>query len=320
MIGRTKPAPAVPVMILNWNGWDDTFQCLRSVLACSDVDEVWLVDNGSNEDRSEEARAVYPGLRVLQLNENYGWAGGYNRVLQVAIREGYRFAYLLNNDTTVESGFLASLLSIASRHPDAAGIGSTVVYAGSSQSVMFDGIFHDRNARFRSSATGEAPVHSLSGAGMLIRLSAISACGAFDERFFCYYEDTEWCSRVRRAGHMVLLSNESVIVHRSQASDHNGNTDYYSTRNAVLFHRLTSGSRMAVLSVAYKAIRQASALRLRGDHSHAQAIAQGLADGLTGRFGPRHEPTLLARLILHLWPFRQGMFREKLGLTTRDES
>lgn len=307
----------VPVMVLNWNGWEDTFRCLQSLLLCDDVHEVWLVDNGSEADRSDEACSQYPGLRVLRLSSNFGWAGAYNRALQVAIEDGYRFAYLLNNDTTVKPGFLATILDVAERFSDTAAVGSTVLYADPAESVMFDGTFHDRQVRFPTPLAGVSSSNTLSGAGMLIRLSSVARCGAFDERFFCYYEDTEWCFRVQNAGYRVLLAHESVILHRSQASDQDRNADYYSTRNAVLYFIITTHSWVSVLLHAYKSLRQASALRFRGDRTGALAISQGLVDGLTGKYGPRHGLSLAGRFIPYIWPFRQGFFRDQLPMSRR---
>jgi hypothetical protein len=60
------------VIILDWNGWEDTFDCLRSLAAASDVTAVWLVDIGSNTNRSDEALALWPGLRLISLNQNEG--------------------------------------------------------------------------------------------------------------------------------------------------------------------------------------------------------------------------------------------------------
>src|SRR6266508_1972150 len=98
----------VPVIILNWNGWEDTFACLESIRGSDCADEVWLVDNGSAQDRSPECLVMLPTLRVLMLGENFGWAGAYNRALKLAAAEGFEIAYLLNNDTLVSSGFLTA--------------------------------------------------------------------------------------------------------------------------------------------------------------------------------------------------------------------
>src|SRR4051794_11109573 len=101
-----RAAMDTPVIVLTWNGWDNTLECLRSLREDPDVATVWLVNNGSATDRSDDARAVFPGLRVLQFKENYGFAGGMNRALRMAATEGYELAYLLNNDALPLRGFL----------------------------------------------------------------------------------------------------------------------------------------------------------------------------------------------------------------------
>ncbi|MBV9280718.1 MAG: glycosyltransferase, partial [Chloroflexi bacterium] len=79
---------APPVIILVWNGWEDTFECLRSLLEGGEDCPVWLFDNGSDNDRAAEAAALYPGLRTVRWDRNYGVATGYNRGLRLAASEG----------------------------------------------------------------------------------------------------------------------------------------------------------------------------------------------------------------------------------------
>src|SRR5437660_10262187 len=105
-------AAQTPVIVLTWNGWHDTFACLRSLQAHGEGCPVWLVDNASDEDRRGEAAALYPGLRTLRWDDNYGWAGGYNRVLRIALGEGYDAVYLLNNDALVTPGFLRAVFAV----------------------------------------------------------------------------------------------------------------------------------------------------------------------------------------------------------------
>ena len=96
-----------PVIILNWNGWNDTLECLRALGADESVDAVWLVDNGSISDRSKDAFEIMPQLRYFRWERNYGFAGGYNRALRVAAEEAIPFVYLLNNDAIPQVEFLS---------------------------------------------------------------------------------------------------------------------------------------------------------------------------------------------------------------------
>ena len=78
------------MIVLNWNV-EDTFACLQSLRAAEDVTTVWLVDNGSLIS-TYETRTLWPGLRVVRLDQNYGFAGGMNQALRLAASEGYAFA------------------------------------------------------------------------------------------------------------------------------------------------------------------------------------------------------------------------------------
>lgn len=90
-------ASSVPVVIPNWNGWEDTFAFLRSIVATSESVLLWLVDSASEADRTDEACDLCAGLHTVHWGQNYGWAGGYNRVLPVGMEDTHQFVCLLNN-------------------------------------------------------------------------------------------------------------------------------------------------------------------------------------------------------------------------------
>ena len=156
-----------PVVVLNWNGWDDTFACLRSLHEHGDGCPVWLVDNASREDRSAEAEALYPGLRVFRWDHNYGWAGGYNRALQIALRDGHEYAYLLNNDCLLTPGTLKSVLDVARSDPSAAAVGSYIAYAATPRWLQFDGVPRAAGDQVEARSRSTRETQRLSGAGML---------------------------------------------------------------------------------------------------------------------------------------------------------
>jgi GT2 family glycosyltransferase len=296
----------VPVIVLTWNGWDATFACLRSLEEHGGGCQAWLVDNGSCDDRSAEAAALYPGLRTFRWDSNYGWAVGYNRALRVALREGYRYAYLLNNDCLATSGFLQKALEVASSAPDAAAVGSYIAYAAAPLWLQFDGRPHDVGRRAVADGLATRETSRLSGAGMLVRLSALVDCGLFDERLFCYWDDTEWCARARGAGWTLMMGGGSLILHHSGGSDVNFNALYYLYRNRYLVRgnpelRLTPGREFRYVCGS---LRFAGQLRRAHRTAEASAIVAGLWDGWTGKTGARRgdPPAPVAFVLSHLWP------------------
>ena len=284
------------VMILNWNGWEDTFACLLSLRACAPPVSVWLIDNGSQIDRTQEALALYPGLFILKLETNYGWAGGYNRALQKAVEQGFEYAYLLNNDCLIEPDFLNEALRIMEQDRRCAAVGSRVAYTDT-EFTFFDGAYYEPGIKSfpPDMMTAETKsIEAVNGAGMLVRLEALIQDGFFDERFFCYHEEAEWCYRMKRSGWDVKIGMGSVIYHKAEGSNTNANTTYYKCRNYVLL-----SGKQAALDYG---LAQISA---KSSKSARDAVLQGLYDGFSGTFGQRGAARvpLMFRARVLIWLF-----------------
>lgn len=296
-----------PVIVLNWNGWDDTLACLRSLREHGDGCPVWLVDNASWDDRRAEATGLYPGLRTFRWNDNYGWAGGYNRALRIALREGYDYVYLLNNDCLLTPGALQSVVDVAHGNSDAAAVGSYIAYAATPEWLQFDGMPRTEGARAVADGLTTRRTCRLSGAGMLVTMRAMLECGLFDERLFCYWDDTEWCVRVREAGWHLLIAGGSLLLHRSNSSDVDFNALYYLHRNRYLARTRADLRFTPVRELRYifGSLRFAGELRRAGRREEAQAIVAGLWDGWTGKIGRRGSdpPGPILFLLSHCWPF-----------------
>jgi GT2 family glycosyltransferase len=288
--------------VLNWNGWDDTLACLRSLRQARDVTAVWLVDNGSDHDRSDEAVAIWPGLRVLHLDRNYGFAGGMNRALQVAVAEGHEFAYLLNNDCIVKPGFLR-VARAAAAEPNVAVVGSWIAHAGDAGSVLFDGAYYlVGEKRFARRSGPRAATTSVNGAGMLVRLAALERHGYFDERYFCYHEEVELCGRLGRFGWVSVIASGSLVLHKRRGSDVGHNSLYYRTRNRFLLVRDDRGwTRVKRTLLAFRSAALLGRRARRDADAEAwEAVAAAVYDGMYGRFGRREDCDARTLASVHL--------------------
>jgi Glycosyltransferase like family 2 len=178
---------------------------------------------------------------------------------------------------------------------------------------MIEGAFKGLSEYPRNSVCGYREVNMVIGAAMLIRLSVVEREGYFDERYFCYGEEEEWCLRVADNGWRLAIVPHSVVMHRDKGTDTSANAVYYSVRNQwLLRERLDWWQRLnAAGRNVYVSARGASAARLRGDSVTCNAIVAGLWDGLIGRFGERGSapPRIVSGLIRHAWPFRPGLLR-----------
>lgn len=302
----TAATPRTVVMVINYNRWDDSFRCLRSLDGRVGDAAVWLVDNGSVDDRSSEAGDALPGTRVLRWEQNRGWGGASNTAMRLAVEEGFELAYLINDDAEGTDGFLRATVDAAVADPELAAVGSRIAYREPAGFVHFDGTYHvgGQVPLFPSDAV--RPADTLNAAGALIRLAAAERDGYFDDRFVVYHDETEWCSRMRAAGWRLAVADASVILHTVEGADMSGGALYFRTRNNFLLVRTTHPEGDGLQWAKDSAVSEAAAARRAGRHADWLAIACGLQDGLDDRFGPRTSTELrpLFALRLRWWTLR----------------
>ncbi len=280
-------AGGVPVLILNFNRWDETFAGIETMQPY--LKDLWLVDNGSDEDRTVEAARRFPKLRTLRLPENGGWAHGYNQALEVVLSEGYEIAYLLNNDAIPEPGAVESAVATLRSSERCAAVGS-VILQDAGKRITFDGeYFHFKSMAERQASVvrpGVRPVRTLHGAGFALSMQAFATLGPFPEDYFLYWEEADWFISARRRGWNLMLDGSSIVMHEGSASDSNDNAKYYRTRNRFLALRRgvsISGARESPISLIHEELQRSR----RADANGRRSIHEGLLDGLLGRFGKR---------------------------------
>lgn len=221
--------PTLSIIILNWNGCDLLRDCLRSVqdnvrmFQPADV-ETFVVDNASTDGSVEMVRAAFREVRLIVNAENLGFARA-NNVGIVASRG--RYALLLNNDTVVPTGALAGLVAFMEAHPDAGAVGPQLLGPdGAAQPYAFGGdptlgyllrrginrLLFGRPLHDWATNVIQ-PVDWVSGACLLVRRAAIDRAGLLDEQIFMYFEDNDWCLRIRRAGWRVYYDPQIAITH-----------------------------------------------------------------------------------------------------------
>jgi GT2 family glycosyltransferase len=213
------------IIIVNWNTRDLLRDCLSSLFDDPQADyEVIVVDNGSSDGSACMIRHEFPAVQLIENTQN----DGYARANNLGIRSSCgRYLLLLNSDTLVSAGALPRLIDFMEQHPTAGACGPRLVRAdGRPQSYAFGGdptlgyllrrgasqlLLHRPLHDWATSAT--LAVDWVSGACLLARRAAIQQAGPLDERFFMYFEDNEWCLRIRKAGWSVYYYPAVEIVH-----------------------------------------------------------------------------------------------------------
>lgn len=294
----------VAIVVLNWNGRDDTLACLASLSRLDYPDyEVVVVDNASGDDSVAAIRAAYPQVTLIETGDNLGYVGGNNFGLEQAKRMGADYALLLNNDTEVAPDFLSWLVEVAEADPMIGMVGPTIYYFdrpdviwaaggsidwdwGDSRLIGMDEVDQGQLGML------PRPVDFVSGCAILIKMPLVDRMGFLDPRFFAYYEETEWCVRVARAGFKILHVPQAKIWHKISpvAREASPQVHYYMTRNRLLFLKL-SGAGMAswlnTLLFDYGRTLLSWTLKPRWRYKapQRQAMLQGILDFGRGRFG-----------------------------------
>jgi len=243
---QTSDHPKVSVVIVNWNGREDTLACLAS-LASSDHPsfEIVVVDNGSKDGSVDAIRAAHPAVRLLAAGENLGFAEGNNQGVQVAIQSGAEVVFLLNNDTTVAPDCLTRLAESATELPENSVLGAKILYQDHPDTIWHFGSRWDAK-RFVLHTLGEnepeeqwtqrLEVDYIIGCAMWIPCEVIRRIGLFDKRFFLNYEETDLCFRARNAGIRLFSIPEAHVFHKVGSSFRtNAHLMYFCERNRLLW-------------------------------------------------------------------------------------
>jgi GT2 family glycosyltransferase len=215
----------VIVVIPNWNGADALADSIDSVLAQSVTDfELVVVDNGST-DRSRELIKAYqqkdPRVRSVLLDENYGYTGGVNPGIDIAIAEGAEFVAPFNNDARADKDWLKQLVEFLRTHPKY-GIaacsllhadGKTIDSTADQYTTWGIPFPRGRDEPADNRYNLDTDIFGASGGASLYRVSMLQQIGVFDQDFFAYYEDIDLSFRAQLAGWRVAFVPKAVVYH-----------------------------------------------------------------------------------------------------------
>ena len=252
----------------------------------------------------ERLPAVPRGCEVLSANQNLGYAAGMNLGIDRQLDRDGDLLLVLTHDARLHPGALPTLVDAARLHPAYGVLGPTLVVSGADTPFSFGGMtrangtmthIHDRPR----ADNGIARCDWVDGGTLLIRVDLLKRIGGFDERFWMYCEDAEFCLRASRAGFVVGVASDAQASQSPGSGKRLGPWAYLMTRNGAAYAYRARGGRAlafvigrAGLLISLNLIRAtARGLRFRkGSPSEPWALAVGTARGVLdfcrGRWGP----------------------------------
>ncbi len=240
--------PLVSFLTVNYQQAEVTGDLLRSLEALSYPHwECIVVDNGGPESNLEQICAPYDWVKFIRSDENLGFAGG-NNLGYPACKGDYIF--LINNDTEVPEGFLEPILNFAEQHPQLGALSPLIHYYEPKGVVQYAGATPMNKITLRNSGIGVGEVDKgqfkkayqvpfTHGAAMLLPRKVIEQVGLMREDYFLYYEELDWCERIRQAGFEIWFVGHSYLWHKESVSTgvNSPLKTYYLNRNRLLFAR-----------------------------------------------------------------------------------
>lgn len=231
------------VLILNWNGKDDTIRCITSLESQSIACTILVVDNGSIDDSIAVIRSAFPKVILIKEAKNLGFAGGVNVGIKYAIKEGFDSIAFLNNDAVADKYWLEKL------HKELNGNKSIVTglllnkrgdkIDSTSEQYSNWGMPFPRS---RGLKTKNAPdsnyIFGATGGATLYKTALFKEIGLFDESFFAYYEDVDVSFRAQLAGHKIYYTKDAIAYHKQGATSGKipGFTVYQTFKNIPLLY------------------------------------------------------------------------------------
>ncbi len=292
--------PRITTVVLNTNRRDDTLNCLASLAQSTYAPHhILVLDNSSTDGSVEAIQARYPQVQIERLRENLGYAGNNNVGIRLALQQGADWVFVLNEDTLVEPDCLDRLMEAAAADPAIGVVGPMVYTFDPGQVISSAGgrvlwpIADAVNVGMGEVDQGQypaRPVDFINGCGLLISRAAIERAGVLDETFFIYFEETDWCARVRQAGFRVHFEPAARMRHKAPIhwSGFGPSTLYYVTRNRLRFfvrHTPVQHKPLAVWRAVSGAVRGIYGHRRAGRPEHARATGYALLHAVQRRWG-----------------------------------
>ena len=249
----------ITLIIINYNGWEDTIECLKS------LDEslyskaynmsLILIDNKSPNDSIKnlipfmrekyggdfifancEEEALAHKVVLYASNENYGFSGGNNIGISIAQKRQANYVLLLNNDTIVEGDFALPLLNLMETDGQLGMVGPKQVDYYNHSNYSLGGRYNKYKgsgyAFYNTDKANGQYVSFLSGCCWLLRMDAIEKSGMMDEAYFLYIEDVDYCCTFIDNGYKLSCTKDSIVYHKENRSTPlTANLYYYNTRN-----------------------------------------------------------------------------------------
>lgn len=288
------------IILLNYNNVNDTLECVKSIEDYYEREyTIIVVDNKSTDNSKEKLLENRHRYKLILNDVNEGFAQGNNVGIKWAIKEGYEYIMLLNNDTLITKNSIETMVDEIKKDKNIGIISPRIMYYPEKEKIWFDGgkidwfkfivVHYNMGNNIKSSLKNNNEiVDFITGCCMIIRREVIEEVGYLPEEYFMYYEDVDYCVKVSEAGYKLLNIKESIIYHKVSSSSGGEDSPFsikWGTRNRIIF---MEKYKYKVPAIKYyggilffystRALKLIS-YKLKGDKQRFDAIIDGIKSG-----------------------------------------
>ncbi len=289
--------PKISIIILNMNGKEVLRDCLYSIQRIDYPNwDVVVVDNNSSDGSQAFLKETFPDIHLIMNKINEGVAEGQNIGIKAALQRGADYIFTLNNDCIVDRNILRELLR-ALEQDRAIGIAGAVLYSMEDRARIEDAGANIDWAKGKIVQThagdAEAPVPNIRDVDyvsfFLADPSTLQSIGLFNKRYFAYWEDTDLCLRMKKAGYRVVCVSAARVWHKQfyTSKKISGFFEYYDTRNQFWFLKEYASKKQLISFMLYFFsyhfwFRSLISLKRNKNLGGFKGMCRGVRDGLQG--------------------------------------
>lgn len=214
------------IVLVNWNSFELTKDTIDSLQKTSFKDyDCIVVDNGSADGSGQALKLAFPEMILIESPDNKGFTGGNNLGMDYALKAGYEYIMMLNNDVEVEPNFIEPLVAKLDQDPRIGAVQPLIYFHHDRELIWNAGskyltwiglpltLLYYRRDPQKKQTKKQKKIDWITGCAFMIRAAALKEVGTLKERYFIYFEDVDLSFRIKQAGYQLCYVPESIIYH-----------------------------------------------------------------------------------------------------------
>jgi GT2 family glycosyltransferase len=307
-------SPFVAVVVLNWNGKRNTFECLSSLLKLNYNNfKIFVIDNASTDGSQEFIKTNFPDVHLIENSENLGFGEGLNVGIREALILDATYVLCLNNDVVLDKLFLKEIVHVGESIKNVGGLCPLEYSYNQPDKIICAGgqigFIKGKLRGFGESDKGQfnkiEPTGLLSGPAMMFKLDSLKSIGLFDKSYFYGPEDQDIALRLLKNGYSIIFAPGAKVWHKRRGATNNKITplnDYFHSRNFLLFVRKNGTKKDLFFSLLYFGLidfpMTFTKRLLAGKWRHAKALLIGVIWHLNSNL-TASDPEMVESLLKH---------------------